>query len=357
MRQFLSHMNNIGPLIINLDSTDISSHEENLLKNTLIGGVILFEHNYIDQKQIINLIKKIKKINSRILISVDHEGGRVQRFKNKFTRLPSFESIGEIYTDNKNLGEDLAYSCGYVAGYELKSIGIDINFSPVIDLSSESKVLKSRTFSSVPQIVVKLASRYIEGLIDNGIIPVLKHYPGHGLVSSDTHTEVSTCKLPFDKIFLHLSVFRDIINHFDIPIMTSHVQFSDIDSEPVTTSSKWLKTIANEYFKNKTFFISDDLEMSGINKYHTNLSKVEIIKQALCNGCSMVIVTTMQAERVINEKSSHLYYQNEYFNHINPEDFKNRYINLPCLDNIIYNEGKTRTYKEALRNITKRRDI
>ena len=350
-------MNNIGPLIINLDSTDISSHEESLLRNKLIGGVILFQHNYASKKQIKKLINDIKRINSNILISVDHEGGRVQRFKAEFTKLPSFESIGRLYADNKKSAENLAYSCGYVAGYELKSIGVDINFSPVIDLSSDSDVLNERTLSSTPQTVSKLASSYISGLIENGIIPVLKHFPGHGLVLSDTHKEISYSELSLTEIDRHISVFRDIINNFNVPIMTSHIKFTNIDSHPVTTSSKWLKVISKNNFKNQMFFISDDLEMSGINKYYTNISKVEILKQALDSGCSMVIVTTMQAKTVINKKNSHLFYQNEYFDNIHLDDFKENYINLPCFENIIYNRGTMSLYKDALGNINKNRDI
>ena len=350
-------MNKLGPLIINIDSTDISSNEERLLRKKLIGGVILFEHNYLNKKQIKKLIDDIKKINNNILISVDHEGGRVQRFKKEFTNLPSFESIGRVYAKNEKLAEELAYSSGYVAGYELKSIGIDINFSPVIDLSSKSKVLNERTFSSITKIVCKLASKYITGLIDNGVIPVLKHYPGHGLVVSDTHSEICSSELPLNEIDKHMSVFKDITNNFNIPIMTSHINFPNIDSNPVTTSSKWLKIITKSNFENQIFFISDDLEMSGISKYHTNLSKVEILKQALHSGCSMAIVTTMQDQTVINEKNSYLFYQTEYFDNIQTDNFKENYINLPCFENIIYNKGSESLYQDSLSKIIDNRDI
>tara|TARA_Y100000768_G_scaffold384878_1_gene369803 strand:+ start:5061 stop:6113 length:1053 start_codon:yes stop_codon:yes gene_type:complete len=350
-------MNNFGPLIINLDSTDISSHEISLLNNKLIGGVILFEHNFLNKEQIKKLIDDIKSVNRNILISVDHEGGRIQRFKNEFTKLPSFESIGRIYLKNNKLGEELAYSCGYVAGYELKSIGVDINFSPVVDLSSSSKVLNERTFSSISQTVYKLASKYIIGLMHNGIIPVLKHYPGHGLIVSDTHKEICSSELPLNKIEQHMSVFSDIIDNFNIPIMTSHIHFTNIDSNPVTTSSKWLKEISKNKFKNKIFFISDDLEMSGISKYYNNNSKVEIVKQALDSGCSMVIVTTMQDKIVINKKSSHQFYLTEYLNNMKADHFKENYINLPCFENIIYNKGTKSLYHNALSNIIENKEV
>ena len=156
-----------------------------------IGGVILFDHNYEHVEQVKSLIDSIKSINNDIFIAVDHEGGRVQRFKEDFTLLPSFESIGDIYLDDQDLADEIAYYCGYISGFELKRAGIDINFSPVVDLSSDSNVLNSRTLSRDPEVILRLASRYIMGHIDNEIIPVLKHFPGHGAVLSDTHTTVS----------------------------------------------------------------------------------------------------------------------------------------------------------------------
>ncbi len=350
-------MNNFAPLIINIDSTEISSYEEDLISNELIGGIILFKHNYANKRQIMRLIDDVKKINNRVLICVDHEGGRVQRFINEFTKIPSFYSIGKAYEADKTLGADLAYSCGYASGYELKSIGIDINFSPVIDLSSNSEVLNERTFSSIPQKVSVLASKYITGLIENGIIPVVKHYPGHGLVSSDTHTDIASCDLSLKEVDMHLSVFRDIVNHFNIPIMTSHIKFNHIDSEPVTTSSKWLQIISKENFNNKAFFISDDLEMSGISKNYKNLSKVDILNRAISSGCGMVIVTTMQAKTIINNKASYKYYLNEYLDKMQRDNFIDNNINLPCYENIIYNKGNMSSYKNALNNISKYSEI
>ena len=135
-----------GPLIINLDSTSISVEEKDLLLSKPIGGVILFSHNYDNKNQIRSLISSIKEIRDNIIICIDHEGGRIQRFKNEFTSLPSFQVIGNLYSIDKTKAEDLAYYSGYIAGYELKDIGIDINFSPVVDLTSKSSVLKVELF-------------------------------------------------------------------------------------------------------------------------------------------------------------------------------------------------------------------
>ena len=135
--------------------------------------------------------------------------------------------------------------------------------------------------------------------------------------------------------------------------MTSHIKFNAVDLNPVTTSSKWLKKISQDNFKKEVFFISDDLEMSGISKYHINLSKVDILKQALDCGCSMVIVTTMQDKTLIDRKISYDFYQNKYLINIKLAEYQENYINLPCFENIIYNKGNINIYKDALNNIFK----
>ena len=201
-------------IIINVDSTILSKEECKLLENEIIGGVILFAHNYEHIEQTISLIDSIKSINNNILIAVDHEGGRVQRFREEFTLLPSFESIGNIYLDDQDLADEIAYYCGYISGFELKQVGIDINFSPVVDLSSESNVLNSRTFSRNPEAIFRLASRYIMGHIDNGIMPVLKHFPGHGAVLSDTHTTISECNFEYGELSPHVEPFKKLYNKF-----------------------------------------------------------------------------------------------------------------------------------------------
>ena len=339
---------NQGYLIINLDSETLLDEEAEVLTNKFIGGVLLFEHNFIHPDQIKSFIDDIKSINSNLLIAIDHEGGRVQRFKKGFTSLPSFNSIGHIYEMDTNLGDKIAYYTGYIAGYELKEVGIDVNFSPVVDLSTNSNVLSSRTFSQSSIDVVRLSLSYIQGLIDNGIIPTLKHYPGHGCVSGDTHTDLMSCNMSWEEIYTHLIVFEKIYNKQDIPIMTSHIQFNSISKKPVTTSSNWLNDIPNQIFGKLPFFISDDLEMLGIKKHYPKLSKLSILEKTLVGGCSMAIVTTMQDKKIIEEKRSYLFYKNEYLDKLNSQNFHPRNINLPCLHELTYNKGDVNTYRKAI---------
>ena len=198
----------IGPLIINLDGYELTAQDIELINNPLVGGVILFEDNYKDHQQVKDLIDSIKEINIDLIISVDHEGGRVQRFKKNFTHLPSFESISKIRDPMER--ERLAMCCGFVAGHELSEIGINMNYSPVIDISHpSSKLLKDRTFGSDIDSVVTLSRSYIKGIIKAGIMPVLKHYPGHGNVKTDTHTEICATEIDIQNL-----LNRDLIPFF-----------------------------------------------------------------------------------------------------------------------------------------------
>ena len=143
----------------------------------------------------------------------------MQRFKDGFTLLPSFYEISQLYNQDNAVAQEVAYSSGYVAGYELKTIGVDINFSPVVDLTSKSTVMSERTLSASPEVVISLASSYIRGLIDNGILPTLKHFPGHGAVTSDTHTDISKCNLTLHELSSHVSTFKDLHEKYKLPIM------------------------------------------------------------------------------------------------------------------------------------------
>ncbi len=339
-----------GPLIINLDSISISSEERDLLLSSLIGGVILFSHNYNNKNQIKSLISSIKEIRDNIIICIDHEGGRIQRFKKEFTSLPSFQEIGNLYPIDKLKAEDLAYYSGYIAGYELKDIGIDINFSPVVDLTSKSSVLNSRTFSNNPNIVVDLACKHIQGYVDNGIIPTLKHFPGHGVITTDTHTDISYCNLPYEKLDSHIYSFQNIHAKMNIPIMTGHIIYPKVSDQPVTSSSKWLHVISNDIFSKKPFFISDDLEMKGIYDVFKNECRLNILHKVLSSGCDMSIITTMQNQQLIEDKKSYYFYQKEF---IEPLGKSGKYqisdINIPCSDDISYNIGDSHVYKNALK--------
>tara|TARA_B100000683_G_scaffold193287_1_gene186258 strand:- start:2666 stop:3727 length:1062 start_codon:yes stop_codon:yes gene_type:complete len=340
-------------IIINLDSTKLSRDECSLLENDIIGGVILFDHNYENLDQTNHLIASIKSIRDDILISVDHEGGRVQRFQNKFTLIPSFEDIGALYLSEPELADEAAYHSGYVSAFELKRVGMDINFSPVIDLSSDSGVLNSRTLSENPDIVIRLASEYIRGHIENGVIPTMKHFPGHGSVLSDTHTNISESNYCFDDLKIHIDPFKQLHKKYQIPIMTSHIIYNRISDEPVTTSQTWLTNLSKTIYDQKPFFISDDLEMSAITKKYSNHSKIEILNKAFSAGCNLAIITTMQTKGIIESNMSYQFYKSEYLDKLE-EIEKTNMNNMDLLwpKQITYNKGSDINYQCALESLS-----
>ena len=231
----------------------------------------------------------------------------------------------------------------------MKDIGIDINFSPVVDLTSKSSVLNSRTFSNNPNVVVDLAYKYIQGYVDNGIIPTLKHFPGHGVITTDTHTDISYCNLSSEQLDSHIYTFQNIHTKIKIPIMTGHIIYPEVSDQPVTSSSKWLQVISNNIFSQKPFFISDDLEMKGISDHFENESRLNILKKVLSSGCDMSIITTMQNQKLIEDKKA-ITFKKEFIEPLGKSgNYEISDINIPCSDDISYNIGDFDVYKNAIK--------
>ena len=309
-------MKTFGPLIINIDNTKLSSSDRSIIGHELIGGVILFAHNYSSKQQLSILINDLKSIKDNLLITIDHEGGRVQRLINDFTHLPSFEYISKI--KNKKLRYEAAYSAGYIAGYELSEIGFDINFSPVVDVNhdKDNKLLKDRTFGNNIENVIKLADQYIMGCLAGGILPVLKHYPGHGRVVTDSHVENCISNVTFDELMsTDIKPFQELIKNNHIPIMTNHVIYKEIDQYIATYSKKILQEQAKKIFpiSNKMCFISDDIEMYSAKFIEgVEISCEERVLLALNAGCRFIIATTMQNNMLIKQNLSYKYFSDNY---------------------------------------------
>ncbi len=351
-------MSNLGPLIVNIDGLTLSNTDKTLILDDLIGGIILFGNNYQTISQLKNLLNEIKELKPNILISIDHEGGRVQRFRKDFTNLPSFYQLANASGRNR---EQLSYYSGIIAGYELSQIGIDINYSPVVDIceNENNSLLSNRTFGNNENDTISLSSNYINGLMDSGIIPVMKHYPGHGLVNSDSHIEecVSDNQEQSDKFYKHFSIFKKLIQLYNIPIMTSHIHFRNIDDYIVTYSKKILNMINKN---NQILLISDDLEMhSAKYKNSVEIQPAERVRLALDAGCSFLIVTTMLLDevRIHNKTSKYLMenYLTDEVRNICKETRLDRvsYSNFKYLTKKIKNSDELNNlYLEAKKNLS-----
>ena len=241
-------MNVPDGVILSISDFDLKKGEVEFLNKINPLGFILFKRNFRNKKQIITLIKKLKSItkNKSALIFIDQEGGRVQRLNNKeFIKFPPQNIFGELYKKDEYLALDLAYKTSFLLGYELKKVGIDVNFSPVCDIyyNYGHSVIGDRSFGENPNIVKQLSERYCKGLRESGIIPVLKHFPGHGRSEKDTHHNISIVSSKYSDLittdFIPFSLLK-----YESLVMLSHIIYKNIDSK-VSTYSKKINRIAS----------------------------------------------------------------------------------------------------------------
>ncbi|MCD6055558.1 MAG: beta-N-acetylhexosaminidase [Gammaproteobacteria bacterium] len=278
----------LGPLMIGLQTTRLVDEEKKWLSHEAVGGVILFSRNYTDKQQLIALVTEIRQIRSAILIAVDQEGGRIQRFQKEFTPLPSLHSLGLSYDKNPDEALKSAEEWAYLMASELLACGIDISFAPVLDCHhTDSTVLAERTFHQDPAIVATLGKAYIQGMHEAGMIAVAKHFPGHGGVSADSHTS-----LPVDNRTLEALLKSDLIPFISTGLaceamMVAHILFPQIDEMPAGYSAYWLKHLLRDTFHFKGVIFSDDLGMEGGATVGDAVKRVEL---ALAAGCDMVLL-------------------------------------------------------------------
>ena len=324
---------NIGPLIINLDGTNLSSNERSIIKHELVGGIILFSHNYTSKAQLKSLISDVKSIKDNLLISIDHEGGRIQRLLDEFTHLPSFESISNL--GNIDAKISASYEAGMLGAKELSEINIDINYSPVVDINHHTinNLLMDRTFGKSSDEIILLADSYIKGCLDGGILPVLKHFPGHGRVNTDSHLEDCISKINLDTLFeTDILPFQELHTRFieyNLPIMTNHIIYPEVDKFITTYSQQWLKNISGTTFDKVPIFISDDLEMYSATTINNKvISCEERVLLALNAGCRMIIATTMQDSQIIQNNQSYKYYNENYFTKNIIEHYEKNHDNM-----------------------------
>ena len=280
----------LGPVMMDLVGTQISDTERELMQHPLVGGVILFTRNFESLAQIESLISEIHSLRTpHLLISIDHEGGRVQRFHEGFTRLPPASVFGEIYKQDPDKAREYAELTGWLMAAELRAIGVDFSFAPVLDLAhGVSGIIGNRAFHAKPDIAATLAYAYMHGMSLAGMSAVGKHFPGHGGVAEDSHlalpvdhrdmaTLMKADIVPFEKM---------ILNHLPA-IMPAHVIYDQVDDKPAGYSSIWLKQILRDRLKFQGVIFSDDLSMeaAGIGGNYGERALL-----ALDAGCDMVLV-------------------------------------------------------------------
>ncbi len=285
-----------GPVILDLKGLELEPEEHEILQHPMVAGIILFSRNYESPEQIKELIRKVRACRSTpLIVAVDHEGGRVQRFRQGFTHLPPMGQLGEKYDQDPKSALEMATQCGQIMASELFSVGVNLSLAPVLDLARDNKsAIGDRAFHHDPNVVVDLAKALIKGMREIGMASIGKHFPGHGRVTADSHVTMPIDTRSFTEIESEdLIPFKTLIeeNYFD-GILPAHIQFPAIDSKPVGFSSEWLKTILRKNLGFKGVIISDDLNMEGAS-IAGNYSNRALA--ALNAGCDIVLIGNNRA--------------------------------------------------------------
>jgi beta-N-acetylhexosaminidase len=282
-----------APLIIDIAGLSLSKADRRRLKHPLTGGIILFGRNWKDREQLVKLCADIKSVRKDLLICVDHEGGRVQRFRTDgLTHLPPMRALGEQWIRDQLAATNAATACGYVLGAELRACGVDFSFTPVLDLDyGESGVIGDRAFGRDPRVVSLLAKSLMHGLLQSGMSNCGKHFPGHGFVKADSHTDIPVDTRSLKKILADDAAPYEWLNTTLSSVMPAHVIYPKVDARPAGFSSKWLNFILRSQLGFGGAIFSDDLSMAGarlIDGEEVSYSQAAVA--ALNAGCDMVLL-------------------------------------------------------------------
>jgi beta-N-acetylhexosaminidase len=278
-------LQSFGRLMTSLEGTSLTIEDKKLLSNKHVGGIILFSKNFESQPQIQSLCSEIKAVKENIIIAVDQEGGRVQRFKNEFTVLPSMQDLGDYAIKKNNMR--ICHEIGWLMAIELVASGIDISFAPVLDVDREtSSIIGNRSFSNDPNLLIKLARNFINGMNEAGMQATGKHFPGHGGIFEDSHISEPVDTRSYEKLLeIDLKPFIELQNNLSA-LMTAHITFPKVDDICVSYSDIWIKKILKEKLAFEGIVFSDDLSMEGAG----NFSMGEKALKSIEAGCDMILV-------------------------------------------------------------------
>ncbi|MCF6217172.1 MAG: beta-N-acetylhexosaminidase [Gammaproteobacteria bacterium] len=280
----------LGPLMLDLQGVELTAEEREILQNPLVGGVILFSRNYESPEQLTALISEIHTLRKpKLLVAVDHEGGRVQRFRSGFSRLPAVSQIGVNYKERPRYAKELAETAGWLMAAELRAVGVDFSFAPVLDLDyGQSEVVGDRAWHRDPQAVAELSHAYMTGMQSAGMAATGKHFPGHGWVSGDSHTAMPVDERRYEDIYPDdILPFERMINYGMAAIMPAHVIYSRCDEQPAGFSPFWLQEVLRRRLNFQGVIFSDDLSMAAAG---AGGGFVERAEKALDAGCDMLLV-------------------------------------------------------------------
>jgi beta-N-acetylhexosaminidase len=289
----MTHPDAHAPVVLDIAGTTLTAADRRRLRHPLTGGLVLFARNWVDRAQLTALCADIKGVRPDVLICVDHEGGRVQRFRNDgFTHLPPMRALGELWMRDALAASNAASAAGHVLGAELRACGVDFSFTPVLDLDhGGSSVIGDRAFHRDPRVATLLAKSLMHGLLRAGMGNCGKHFPGHGFVKADSHVA-----LPVDRRSLK-AILADDARPYEwlsstlTAVMPAHVVYPKVDARPAGFSPLWLNEILRARLGFTGAVFSDDLSMEGARQLDGGtLTYAEAAAVALEAGCDLVLL-------------------------------------------------------------------
>jgi beta-N-acetylhexosaminidase len=286
-----------GPLIIGIDGLALDAATRDQLMHPAVGGVILFTRNFASIAQVSELIAEIRALRTpRLLVSVDQEGGRVQRFRGDgLTPLPPLRLIGRWHETHPDRACDLAYRHGRVMAAEMLALGVDMSFAPVLDLDRGSRVIGDRALGPNPETVIELARFYVAGMKDAGMPACGKHFPGHGSVEADSHHCVVTDSRSLPELEEDLSPFGQLQDRLEA-VMMAHVCYPAVDERPAGFSQRWIQDSLRHRLGFEGLVISDDMDMLGAAPGGDLIQRLRLAMEA---GCDLALVCKPESARAV----------------------------------------------------------
>lgn len=298
----------LGPLMIDIGGLELDSEDREILRHPLVGGVILFSRNFESPEQLERLVSEIHDLRTPpLLVATDQEGGRVQRFNGGFTELPAAQQIGRRYDVDPRQAERLSRHCGWLMAAELRAVGVDFSFAPVVDLDwGMSEVVGDRAFHRDPQVVGALANAFMVGMRKAGMVATGKHFPGHGAVAADSHEELPIDRRAYADIAEDMQPYERLVAAGLPGVMAGHVLYPEIDDLPASFSRHWLQEELRERLDFRGVVFSDDLNMAAAAEQGSMSDRCAASLEA---GCDMVLICNnragvMEVLDAMNEYSS-----------------------------------------------------
>ncbi len=284
----------LGPVMVDLQGIALEPDEREMLRHPLVGSVILFSRNYENPGQLSRLVADIHAIRTpALLVAVDQEGGRVQRFQDGFTRLPPMRALGRRYDGDRGEGLVLARRLGWLMAAELRGAGIDLSFAPCVDLDyGVSQAIGDRALHVDAAAVAELGVAYMLGMRDAGMAATAKHFPGHGAVAADSHVALPVDRRAWADIAADLLPYRRLIANGLSSVMAAHVVFPEVDVLPASLSPHWIRGVLRGELGFQGAVFADDLSMAGAAAFGDIVARAEL---ALAAGCDVLPVCNDRA--------------------------------------------------------------